>query len=162
MDEHIPPEIFDCRRCGDCCQGEGGIILDAADILRLAAFLGLPREAFLARCAETRDGRIRVRTAADGYCLFYDHELLGCTVHPARPDICRAWPFFRGNLADETSWRLAQDACPGIVPGAGHQAFARAGREYLRRNRLLRPEDGDAPRALTPDDGDDDGDDGAA
>ena len=155
MPDSIPPEIFDCRRCGDCCLGEGGIILDERDVARLAAHLNQAVADFLMRCTELCSGRTRVRTAPDGYCLFYDHAIHGCAVHPARPDICRAWPFFRGNLVDEFSWRLAQDACPGIVAAAGHAAFARAGREYLRRHNLVRRDDAAAPCALTPIDRDD-------
>ncbi len=53
-------------------------------------------------------------------------------MHPAKPTICRAWPFFRGNMVDATSWRMAQDACPGINPGPGHAGFVAQGETYLR------------------------------
>ena len=58
------------------------------------------------------------------------------------PDVCRAWPFFRGNLVDADSWGMALDYCPGINPEAGHAAFVREGLRYLRENGL---EGDDAP-----------------
>ena len=33
--------VFDCRMCGHCCQGRGGIVASAPEQERLAAFLGL-------------------------------------------------------------------------------------------------------------------------
>lgn len=122
------PAAFECRRCGHCCKGEGGIILTPKDISRLAAYLDMGEEAFLARYAERVNGRTRMRTGGDEFCIFYGN---GCGVHPGRPDICRAWPFFRGNILDETSWEMIQDYCPGVNPKAGHAEFARQGRAVL-------------------------------
>lgn len=146
---NIAPDVFTCRRCGHCCQGEGGIILTAKDIARLAGHLALAEAEFLARHAEERHGRQRVAMDASGYCVFYDAAIAGCGVHPARPDICRAWPFFRGNLLDEDSWRMSQDYCPGIELEAGHRAFARQGRDYVAATGLASTSP-DAPQALRP------------
>ena len=38
---------FDCRRCGHCCHGEGGIVLTSRDRARLAEHLGLDVEGFI-------------------------------------------------------------------------------------------------------------------
>ena len=33
--------VFQCRMCGHCCEGRGGIVVSPADLTRLAAFLDL-------------------------------------------------------------------------------------------------------------------------
>lgn len=150
---------FTCRLCGHCCQGEGGIVLAEDDIARLAGHFGLSPRDFLDRSARLICGKYRLTSRADGFCIFYE-EGTGCGVHPARPDICRAWPFFRGNLIDPISWEMAQDSCPGISPDVSHAEFARQGLAYLRRHGICRasgpcrerPDAGadpaDAPRRL--------------
>ncbi|MBG0777622.1 MAG: YkgJ family cysteine cluster protein [Desulfovibrionaceae bacterium] len=120
--------------CGHCCLGEGGIVMSPLDRARLAAHLGLAPEDFLARYARRSDGKTYLRTGEDGYCVFFRE---GCSVHRAKPDICRAWPFFRGNLVDEASWEMAQDFCPGINPAAGHAEFVRQGLACLRAEGVL-------------------------
>lgn len=147
MSAGSPP--FECRRCGHCCQGQGGIILTEKDIVRLVARLELDRDEFIDTATETKAGRIRLRTGPDDYCIFYRHDLKGCGVHQARPDICRAWPFFRGNLIDPTSWAMIQEYCPGVNSAVRHEDFVRHGRAYLRECGLVNDED-DAPSALRP------------
>lgn len=146
---------FDCKMCGHCCHGEGGIILTNRDLDRLAEHLlataGLKKDRFVAEKTVERHGTRRLDTDAQGWCVFYNPDLKGCAVHPARPDVCRAWPFFRGNLVDESSWRMIQDDyCPGVNGQAGFAAFVKYGREYLRANGLVHQEKG-APNALQTD-----------
>jgi uncharacterized protein len=140
------PLAFDCRRCGHCCQGEGGIVCDGRDLDRLAGHLGLTREAFVAAYGVARGDKIFLTAKDDGYCVFFDQ---GCGVHPARPDICRAWPYFKGNLVDAASFEMAQDYCPGIDPDGSHADFARQGAAYLRDNDLVKVRDKCAALALT-------------
>lgn len=136
---------FTCRRCGHCCQGEGGIVLSGRDIDRLAGHLGLSAAAMLARYGEYVAGKHRLTTGDDQACVFYDQ---GCSIHPARPDVCRAWPFFRGNIIDPESHAMAAEDCPGINPEASHAAFARQGAHYLHSRGLARKRGPDTPEAL--------------
>jgi Fe-S-cluster containining protein len=140
---------FECRMCGHCCQGEGGIVMTDKDRARLAAHLGLDEAEMVRRYARERGGKLHLTCGDDGYCVFFDQ---GCGVHPGRPDICRAWPYFRGNLVDETSWRMVQEYCPGINPEAGHAEFVRQGRRYLRDEGLVRYDPDTSPNALICDD----------
>jgi len=138
---------FTCRRCGLCCQGEGGIVLTLQDQERLSAYLNMPVARFLAEMTEIRGGKATLRSAGeDAYCLFFKD---GCSIHPARPDICRAWPFFKGNLEDDASWEMIQDYCPGVNPEASHEEFARQGLAYLKERGLVKKRADDAPEALT-------------
>jgi uncharacterized protein len=145
MNSQFASLAFTCLRCGNCCQGEGGIVLTAMDITRLCSHLQLTVAEFSATCMETVGGKQRLRTKHDGWCLFFNE---GCSVHPAKPSVCRAWPFFRGNMVDASSWEMAQDACPGINAQVGHAQFVLQGREYLRNLELEEATDS-GPNALT-------------
>ena len=57
-------------------------------------------------------------------------------MHAAKPAICRAWPYFRGNLVDRESLEMAKDFCPGIPRTQEHRDFAREGVRYLLREGL--------------------------
>ena len=117
------------------------------DQQRLAAFLELDLDTFRERYTMTRGGKVQVCSSADGCCVFFDPQAL-CTVHTARPDICRAWPFFRGNLLDPTSLRFAKEACPGIAADVSFADFVQAGQEALAEQGLRCESGPEAPCAL--------------
>ena len=108
-------KAFDCKQCGDCCYGEGGIYLEVDDIKKASRFLGMTREAFLFRYCEKRNGRIYIRTGEDGYCIMYDREK-SCLIHPVKPKPCSLWPYFPAIVNDRENWEMAKEACPGINP----------------------------------------------
>lgn len=127
---------FACKRCGKCCEGKGGIVLSEKDLERLAAASGTSRAETIAAYAEISNGKLRLRVGPDGRCVFFKTGS-GCSVHADKPDVCRAWPFFRGNLVDEISFEMAREFCPGIDAAVSHADFAREGMEYLVRNSLV-------------------------
>ncbi len=116
-------EIFHCRQCGWCCQGEGGIALNPARIDALAAFLGLPVERLLTQFCRQSGGWWYVAVGGDGYCLFYDHSISGCAVHPVKPEICSLWPYFPGNVQNPEGFAVAKNNCPGIGRDVDFQTF---------------------------------------
>ena len=140
---------FDCRMCGHCCHGEGGIVMTDKDVTRLAAHLDIPVSELVKKHTVDKGGKRHLVTGEDGYCRFFSQ---GCGVHPGRPDICRAWPYFRGNLIDELSWKMIQEYCPGVNDAAGHDEFVRQGKRYLRDEALVRRNPDSAPNALVSDD----------
>lgn len=117
-------KAFECRMCGTCCYGEGGIHLEEREIDLIARFLGKPCETFLRESCEHRNGKVYIRCGDDGYCLFFDPQKL-CLIHPVKPRPCRLWPFFPAIVADEDNWKAAQDACPGINPSCSFEDFVR-------------------------------------
>ncbi len=143
--------VFTCRLCGRCCQGEGGIVVGPSDLVRLLACLEMSEETFMARFGEWRGGKRQIRTGEDGACVFF-REGEGCSIHAGKPDVCRAWPFFRGNIVDPESLAMAKDYCPGIARDCSHEAFAREGRAYLARHGLLAHDPGSEGRAVILDD----------
>lgn len=138
-------DTFDCQRCGHCCEGHGGIVLQPADQIRLAQRLGLSESAFCDAYAELSNGKLTLRVGDDDRCVFFRE---GCTVHEVKPAVCRAWPYYRGNLLDPVSWEMAADYCPGIVLAAGHEAFIREGLAWLKAAGLLAPDAPQSPNAL--------------
>lgn len=106
------------------------------DLPRLLVYLNMEKADFLARYTEIFDGKPVLITGEDGFCYFFK-EGRGCTIHEARPDVCRAWPYFRGNLIDEFSFAMAKEDCPGIVKTVSHAFFAHDGYAYLKNNGLL-------------------------
>lgn len=127
---------FTCRRCGHCCHGRGGIVVGQRDLPRLLAYFKMEKEEFLQKYTEEFDGKPTLITGDDEYCFFFK-EGAGCTIHEARPDVCRAWPYFRGNLIDEFSFAMAKEDCPGIDKSVSHAFFAHDGYAYLKENNLL-------------------------
>ena len=66
----------------------------------------------------------------------------------AKPDICRAWPYFRGNLLDADSLELSKEFCPGIPPDLAHADFVRQGLACLVREHLVGSAGADEANAL--------------
>jgi len=141
--------VFDCKRCGQCCEGRGGIVLGPRDQARLAARFGQSVEDWLARYAEKRNGKFVIRAGEDGRCVFFQ-DGAGCTVHQDKPDVCRAWPFFHGNMVDAVSLAMAKEFCPGIAPDATHAEFVAEGKVYLQENGLAAHDPGSEAVALLP------------
>lgn len=129
-------DVFVCRQCGQCCEGRGGIVLSEKDRDRLANFLDISREKLISSYCETSNGKLKIRTGPDGFCVFF-RQGLSCTVHAGKPDICRAWPFFRGNLEDPLSLAMAKDFCPGIDKDASFEDFATIGLAWLETRGLV-------------------------
>lgn len=127
--------IFECRLCGHCCEGKGGIVVSVKDLERLCGYLDMDAEGFEREFGSRRNGKLFIRTAESGCCIFF-RQGEGCAVHPAKPHICRAWPYFRGNLVDAESLELAKSFCPGIPAGQEHKDFVREGLAYLKRENL--------------------------
>ncbi len=55
-----------------------------------------------------------IRETDDGCCLFYGN---GCRIYAVRPQQCRSYPFWLGNLRSKRRWHTAMRACPGIGRG---------------------------------------------
>ena len=121
--------------CGECCQGEGGIVFGPRDLRRLCSHLHMEAGKVVEVYGYWQGGKIKIRTNSDNCCIFFLPGT-GCSIHMAKPDICRAWPFFRGNMVDEGSLAMAKKFCPGIDPAIGHDAFVRAGLRYLKEHQL--------------------------
>jgi Fe-S-cluster containining protein len=107
---------FECRRCGDCCTGDPGIVrVNEREIADIAAYLGMPVSAVVETFLYFRENGHSIKEASDGRCLFFED---GCRIYPARPIQCRTFPFWFANLRSEARWNRTRNHCPGI--GSGH------------------------------------------
>ncbi len=138
---------FDCRMCGHCCEGSGGIIVSPKDLERLCSHFQITADDFCSKYGIINNGKLTVRSSDDGYCIFFQKGK-GCAVHQSKPDICRAWPYFRGNMVDDQSLHLAKGFCPGIKHDIKHKDFVKEGENYLEENNLFAHDSKTQARAL--------------
>ena len=100
---------FDCKRCGACCRIADGICrVNAQEIARIAAFLGMSEADFIARETELAPDRksLMLRNTPDGACVWLD-DRSRCRLHPVKPNKCRTFPI---------EWMNANSAevCPAL------------------------------------------------
>ena len=119
---------FECKQCGACCYGEGGIRVQDHEVERISSFLGLSPHAFAASSCVQKHGNIYIACKADGFCLFYDPEVQ-CRIHPVKPEPCALWPFYPALLRDKDNWEMAKGACPGISANCSFEEFLRQAEE---------------------------------
>ncbi|MGA9141941.1 MAG: YkgJ family cysteine cluster protein [Methanocella sp.] len=90
-----PTNTFECAMCGQCCANQDVIQLTSYELYVLADYLKVPPLELFERCCTVAETSLNaqkhmyIRTA-DGRCPFLDGRL--CSVHPARPYACRAYP----------------------------------------------------------------------
>ncbi len=104
---------FDCRRCGDCCLGRGGVRLNEEEAARAAAFLGMGLDEFVRAFLVPGAPPWDIGCGESSRCLFSRPDGL-CRIHPVKPKICRDWPYLPGPLAVESAFLEAKSACPGL------------------------------------------------
>ncbi|VFQ44317.1 YkgJ family cysteine cluster protein [Desulfoluna butyratoxydans] len=115
-------DIFECTQCGECCTGFGGTYMTEEDVQRIAAFIGMTPEEFVATRCQIVDGMPVIASGQDGRCVFFKDN---CTIHAVKPRMCRAWPFIDAVARVPSNWDLMADACPGIRKGFPHEVIRR-------------------------------------
>ncbi|MFZ5759809.1 MAG: YkgJ family cysteine cluster protein [Thermodesulfobacteriota bacterium] len=113
--------IFACKQCGYCCQGETTVSLDKADLQRMTAYLGMPEHEVVEKFLRVTDGIVQMKIA-DGHCIFFKN---GCTIHPGKPWRCSQWPLHPSILADSGNFLAISASCPGINASLGYEEFCR-------------------------------------
>lgn len=124
MQEFAGYPVFHCRQCGECCRGEKGILVTAAELQAMAALLGLSGEDF-ARLYLVETGLGPQLASKNGACIMQEGTL--CRVHPVKPRICREWPYLTALLTYADEFEAAKEACPGITPASKHEEFKKSG-----------------------------------
>jgi len=134
MNDDLNGPVFQCRQCGECCTGRGGILVKAGEVEAMAALLALPVAEFRRRYVEASALGPRL-TVADGVCVFL-MEGRHCRVHPVKPFICRQWPFLAALLVDPDELESAKTACPGLNPDCSHGDFVEAALRHARNKNI--------------------------
>jgi Fe-S-cluster containining protein len=79
------PFSYRCGRCGNCCRDKL-IQVSPYEVGLLAEFLGISTTLLI---RDYLDG-VHLRRQENGNCIFFGEH--GCTVHDARPEVCRLYP----------------------------------------------------------------------
>lgn len=96
----VKADCGDCQGCSACCRGMGSsILLDPLDVFRMTGYLRCSFEQLLENQVELNavDGMVLPNLKMAGpeeTCGFLNKEGR-CTIHPARPGICRIFPLGR-------------------------------------------------------------------
>jgi len=105
--------IFECVRCGGCCQGEDYASINDHDIEQIARVKGCSfkdaRDRFTDPDPKGRSiYRMLKNVGAENFCVFFDEANNNCMVYESRPSICKMHPMinFDGNFNLK---------CPGTV-----------------------------------------------
>ena len=104
-------DIFNCKKCGDCCKGYGGTFVTPEDITAIARFIETDPDTFVNEYCTVSGGKPLLNQGQNSYCIFWDKI---CTIHPVRPRICKMWPFIESVLIDVMNWYIMAGFCPGI------------------------------------------------
>lgn len=104
-------DIFQCKRCGDCCKGFGGTYVTDAEVKAIAAYVRMEPEQFLLKYCHVSCRKPLLVQGPNGYCIFWDGA---CSIHAVKPRMCRLWPFIESVLIDIRNWQIMGGVCPGI------------------------------------------------
>ena len=116
---------FSCTKCSDCCRHESGIVLlSEKDVNILMEFI-VEAEKIEYNCfietycrwvpVGTRYEQLSLKEKANFDCIFWEEN--GCSVYPARPLQCRAFPFWHSLLDSSKTWNHIAKYCSGIGKG---------------------------------------------
>ena len=120
-------QIFSCKRCGYCCQGETTVSLNEKDQERMIKALNMPEEHVKKTFWRLTGKTVQMKTI-EGHCVFYDD---GCKVHKGRPWRCGQWPLHPSILSDENNFHTISDSCPGINKDISYEKFCQILRKLM-------------------------------
>ena len=83
---------YECQRCTACCRWPGQVKISAAEISRIAQFLGVTEDAFIQQYMRLSFWRmgLALQEQADGACIFLQGR--DCRIQPVKPQQCREFP----------------------------------------------------------------------
>jgi len=89
--------------------------LTEEDLARAARFLGMTCASFERKFVYRTRNLRRLRVPRASRCHFLNET--GCSIHPAKPAQCSAFPFWPEALKSARGWRKIARFCPGIGKG---------------------------------------------
>ncbi len=154
-----------CAGCSACCHGmQDRIILDPYDVFLLNAREGYSFEQLLAGPVGLRvaDGLVLPHLKTDGpgnACRFLD-ESGRCSIHTARPGLCRLFPLGRYYEGEEFTYILQVGECDrtgakvriskwlGIPELARYEAYIRSWHAFIRKAARLADSSSEQMRSM--------------
>jgi Fe-S-cluster containining protein len=113
-------DIFECKLCGECCNGFGGTYVTDQDIIEIASFINADPKTFVANYCDYSGSRPVLTLGANGSCIFFDTEKQ-CTIHPVKPYMCKAWPYIKTIIKNPENWNAMAGSCPGMKKDIPHK-----------------------------------------
>jgi Fe-S-cluster containining protein len=114
---------FHCQQSGQCCH-HNEVMLNPYDIMEMAKFLKMPSLAFIMEYVSIHIGGsshlpiAMLKQIQSGNCAFLKDKK--CSIHPAKPKICRAFPLAAITSFDEKTGKVKSGyiqtkriSCPG-------------------------------------------------
>lgn len=117
LNDMVRADCRECEGCSECCAGTGDtVILDPLDVNRLSLHLKNPPERLMEEVLilDAVDGNILPHLRMKGRderCVFLNDEGR-CSIHPARPGICRLFPLGRYYQNGSFRYFLQVHECP--------------------------------------------------
>ncbi|MCP5524256.1 MAG: YkgJ family cysteine cluster protein [Verrucomicrobiales bacterium] len=132
------PVFYDCQRCTACCRWPGEVRVTAAEIRRMAGYLGLTEDEFIQRHTRVRENRrgLALMERPNFECVLLEGD--DCAVQPVKPQQCRDFP----NL-----WRFPgfEQSCRAVPREVSKTDYARLLRRATGR-RSIPPQGGTQDR----------------
>ena len=131
---------FECQRCLYCCSTEPGyVFLSDLDIENGSKSLGIAKDEFVQIYCRYIDfgtyWMISLKERSNYDCIFLTPK--GCSIYSGRPVQCRTYPFWKGIMESEKSWKEEGSSCPGI--GKGRKVPCAMIEECLEENEMNIP-----------------------
>ncbi len=112
---------YDCQRCTRCCRWPGQVKVSAEEIERIARYVGMSREDFIAEHTRLRPDRsgLALLDKGNGECAWLEGR--DCRLQEVKPVQCAGFP----NTWNFPGWRDECEAVPRLVRpvGAGCSGF---------------------------------------
>lgn len=117
-------DIFQCRKCGQCCNGFGGTYVSEQDIQNISAFIRSNPTEFKDTYCDPSGSKFVLTQQSDGSCIFFD-PTEQCTIHSVKPHMCKAWPFIETVIKFPENWNAMAGSCPGMKKDIPHEELVR-------------------------------------
>lgn len=121
-----PETVFDCRMCGHCCEGRGGIVVSPTDLARLAAHMGQSPESVVERYCYHVGGKLKIRSGSDGYQARRTGAGLRRTRGQIQPYVVRGL-FFAATLKIPRAFPWPRSSAPASARKPGTPTLPRPG-----------------------------------
>ncbi len=110
---------FKCTGCGKCCTGSPGYVwLSKEEMQAIANHLNITIERFMRTYIRQKEGRYSLieKPSLNFDCVFLKGTR--CSIYEVRPQQCRTYPWWIGNLKSKECWEEAAKICEGITEDA--------------------------------------------
>jgi Fe-S-cluster containining protein len=113
MQEERAKFVFNCQRCGRCCEQKEDIAVYLSDIEEWSKD-GTIYQVFPNLSISEEFGVMSIQLQReDGKCILYDKDKKECTIYEHRPLTCRAYPLkYNGK-----GFLIKDKECPGLQQG---------------------------------------------